>query len=173
MARLDAAQLKPHLVADLCTAFGAVAQALAALRAYASAGAYLQQALQCAGRLASAVDLRADLLCALAEMACNDADQTQLLDHPTDATRAHGRASKRRARQHAHQAADLAAATSDPQWEVTILLRASDVLDRCGDHDDAELMHHHAQTLRQLAEARNANVPVPGAMRLPAPPALM
>jgi len=37
-------------------------------------------------------------------------------------------------------AARLAGQTTEPHWEVKLLLRASDVLDRCGDHDDAVLM---------------------------------
>ena len=42
-----------------------------------------------------------------------------------------------RARDCAFEAARLASQCADAQWEITVLLRVSDTLDRCGDHDDA------------------------------------
>ena len=54
------------------------------------------------------------------------------------------------ARDHGFEAAQLALRSADPQWEITVLLRISDLFDRLGDHDDAialqcravELMTH-------------------------------
>ena len=34
-----------------------------------------------------------------------------------------------------------------PHWEIKVLLRASDVLDRCGDHDDAITLQTRAMEL--------------------------
>ena len=42
---------------------------------------------------------------------------------------------------------------SDPQWEIRVLMRASDVLDRCGDHDDAVLLQQRAMVLMGLHNA--------------------
>ena len=39
------------------------------------------------------------------------------------------------------------ARVSDPQWEIKVLLRISDVLDRCGDHDDAVELQSRAMRL--------------------------
>ena len=41
----------------------------------------------------------------------------------------------------------VAAHAADPHWEIKVLLRASDTLDRCGDHDDAITMQTRAMTL--------------------------
>ena len=41
----------------------------------------------------------------------------------------------------------LAGHVADAQWEVTVLLRISDVLDRCGDHDDAVQLQARAMGL--------------------------
>ena len=40
-----------------------------------------------------------------------------------------------------------ARSVADPQWEITVLLRVSDVLDRCGDHDDAVALQSRAMRL--------------------------
>ena len=47
----------------------------------------------------------------------------------------------------AFEAARVATRAADPHWEIKVLLRASDVLDRCGDHDDAITMQTRAMTL--------------------------
>ena len=41
------------------------------------------------------------------------------------------------ARDHGFEAARLALRSADPQWEITVLLRVSDLFDSLGDHDDA------------------------------------
>ena len=47
------------------------------------------------------------------------------------------RSARDRARDHGFEAALLAAQSEDTGWEIDVLLQVSDVLDRCGDHDDA------------------------------------
>jgi len=41
----------------------------------------------------------------------------------------------------------VSAHAADPHWEIKVLLRASDALDRCGDHDDAITMQTRAMAL--------------------------
>jgi len=164
----------PHQPAALCQALTEAARALAGLQAYAPAESYLAQALRWATVMGSA-DLRADLQCALAEIATNVADLPQLRG---DAGAA-GRRARDRARDHAFEAARLAGQTTDAHCEVKLLLRASDVLDRCGDHDDAVLMQLRALELMGLAHpdlpADPAASPQPGnpAFQMTAPSALM
>lgn len=130
--------------AAMCQALTGAARALAGLRAYGPAESYLAQALRWAG-LMGGQDQRADLLCALAEVATNAADLARGQDQ-----RARCRADRERARDHAFEAAQLA--TSCPDWEIRVLLRASDVLDRCGDHDDAAHLQHRALVLMGLGQ---------------------
>ena len=138
-------QSGPGQPAALCHALTEAARALAGLHAYGPAESYLAQALRWATVLGG-TDLRADLQCALAEVATNAADLAQW----QDGAGAAGRRARDRARDHAFEAARLAGQTTDPHWEVKLLLRASDVLDRCGDHDDAVLMQHRALVLMGL-----------------------
>lgn len=152
-----------------------------------SAQAYLERALQwcdALGHQAGANELRADLLCALAEVACQAADQH---DQGLDALAEEGdedlpaapvpRADREQARDQAIEAAVLAGRSSDPMWEVKLLLRASDVLDRCGDHDDAAAMQDRAMALMGLmkpeAPAAPAIAPSRDALRVAGPSALM
>jgi len=51
------------------------------------------------------------------------------------------------ARDMAFEAARVATHAADPHWEIKVLLRASDALDRCGDHDDAITLQTRAMTL--------------------------
>lgn len=139
------AQAGPSQPAALCHALTEAARALAGLHAYAPAESYLAQALRWA-TLLGGTDLRADLQCALAEVATNAADLAQARGDTDPA----GRRARDRARDHAFEAARLAGQTTDPHCEVKLLLRASDVLDRCGDHDDAVLMQHRALVLMGL-----------------------
>ena len=126
----------------LCHAHKGMAVALSRLQAYSPAQSHLLQALRWA-KVMGAIDDRADLQCALAEVATSATEQGK----------AHGASAAvlRRAREHcrdlAFEAARLAPQTTDPHWEVRVLLRASDVLDRCGDHDDAVHLQHQALLL--------------------------
>jgi hypothetical protein len=52
-----------------------------------------------------------------------------------------------RSRGLALEAARLAGLASEPEWEVEMLMRVSEVLDRCGDHGDAIAMQVRALTL--------------------------
>lgn len=128
----------------MCHALTETARALAGLHAYGPAESYLAQAQRWALMLGGH-DLRADLACAMAEVATNAADLARAQGH-----RERSRAARERARDHAFEAARLAALTSDPNWEVRVLLRASDVLDRCGDHDDALQLQQRALVLMGL-----------------------
>lgn len=162
--------------AALCHALTEAARAFAGLQAYSPAESYLAQALRWAGVMGGP-DLQADLQCALAEVAINAADLAQQRGQSgPDDQRATDRA---RARDHAFEAARLAGRTTDPHWEVKLLLRASDVLDRCGDHDDAVLMQRRALELMGLHHpalpANDGDRPALGtdALHLTAPAALM
>jgi hypothetical protein len=106
-----------------------------------------------------ATDSRADLSCALAEVATNVAELAEARGEPNHAVRA----ARDRARDHAFEAAGLAAHTTDPQWEIKLLLRASDVLDRCGDHDDAVHLQHRALVLMGLQNRDLPDDPWPAA----------
>ena len=160
--------------AALCHALTEAARAFAGLQAYSPAESYLAQALRWAGVMGGP-DLQADLQCALAEVATNAADLAQLRGEGWS----DGRRARDRARDHAFEAARLAGRTTDPHWEVKLLLRASDVLDRCGDHDDAVLMQRRALELMGLHDpglpANDGDRPAlgPDALHLTAPAALM
>lgn len=148
---VDAARAHGHPVV-LCEALTDAARCLAALQAYAQSEDYLRQALEWAGLLHSH-DLRTDLLCALAEVACNEADlSVARRDDSPD-----GLASRKAARERAHdwavEAAVLAGRTSDTNWEMKVLLRASDVLERGGEHDAAAALQNRAITLLGLGGA--------------------
>ena len=160
--------------AALCQALTEVARALAALHAYGQAESYLAQALRWAVAMGSA-DSCGDLHCALAEVATHAAELAEkhngvpaAVDHWRD-----------RARDHAFEAAGLAGHVTDPHWEVTLLLRASDVLDRCGDHDDAVQLQQRALVLMGLhnpdlpANNGTASAAAPTLWRSTAPSHLM
>ena len=98
----------------------------------------LAEAIWCAerglriARSLSAVDAGVDALCQLAELAQLRAQQ---LDGQDDSRAAHRL--RDAARDHGFEAARLALRSADPQWEITVLLRVSDLFDSLGDHDDA------------------------------------
>jgi hypothetical protein len=131
--------------ADMTIALDLVARSLKAHGALAAAEGYLLQARHWA-MLLPGHDALVDLECALAELACAQAEAA--LASGDDARTP--RNARERARAHAFAAAALAGQTSDGQWEVKVLLRISDVLDRCGDHDDAASMQNRAISLMGL-----------------------
>ena len=90
-------------------------------------------------------DLRVDLLCDLAHTAAQQADLLSLSQpqHPALA-----RAAREQARGHAFDATALATRVADSGWEATVLLRISEVLDRCGDHDGAAKLQTRAWRLK-------------------------
>ncbi len=176
MRQLSEAEARndPGMPAARCHALTEAARALAGLHAYSPAESYLAQALRWAGVIGGP-DLRADLQCALAEVATNAADLARLRGDRGPG----GRHARDRARDHAFEAARLAGQSTDPHWEVKLLLRVSDVLDRCGDHDDAVLLQQRALVLLGL---NNPDLPAhddlrpagdTDALHLTAPAALM
>lgn len=145
---LDAAEaaapaLKARALAD-------VGRAYRALGARPPAQTYLQQALRLSRCLAAA-DASVDLLCELAELAVDDAEALA-----RDDARAAHRA-RERARDHAFEAASLARHAADPFWELQVLMRTSEALDRCGDHDDAIALQCRALHLLVRPDGRVLN----------------
>ena len=98
----------------------------------------LAEAVWCAerglqvARSLSAVDASVDALCELAELAQQRSLQLDQQQEPRAAHRL-----RDAARDHGFEAAHLALRSADPQWEITVLLRVSDLFDSLGDHDDA------------------------------------
>lgn len=129
LSALDEAEAQGEPM-GLCQALGRVGRCYHDIGAAGPAENYLQQGLRLALSF-GAVDASVDLLCELAEVAALAADQLTV----QDARAAHG--ARNRARDHAFEAARLAGRSADPQWEVTVLLRISEVLDSLGDRDDA------------------------------------
>ncbi|HSW07057.1 hypothetical protein [Aquabacterium sp.] len=146
MRGLDRATLCQRPV-DMGQALSQLARSLKALGAFGPAETYLTQALRWAAMLPG-IDARVDLLCELAEVSCAAAEAEQAA---SEDDRHAGRASRERARDHAFAAAGLAGQTTDAHWEVKVLLRVSDVLDRCGDHEDAASMQNRAISLMGLS----------------------
>lgn len=146
LSELEAVEGTPH-PAVMCLVLTDAARALAGLHAYGPSESYLAQALRW-GAMMGGHDLLADLQCAMAEVASNAGDLAQ-----NQGDRPASRIARERARDHAYEAARLARLVSDPQWETRVLMRASDVLDRCGDHDDAVLLQQRAMVLMGLHNA--------------------
>jgi tetratricopeptide (TPR) repeat protein len=115
-----------------------LSQALAHLsRCHRQLGA-LAEAVWCAkrglqlARSLSAVDATVDALCELVDLAV---ERAAMLDAQDESRGAHHL--RDTARDHAFEAVQLALRSADPRWEVTVLLRVSDLFDALGDHDDA------------------------------------
>jgi hypothetical protein len=125
---------------QISRALARVAACYRSLCAMASAEAHFDAALRWA-RSAGATDEVVDLLCELCETTVQLSQDQEALG------RGQGRAARERTRDHAFEATTLAGRVSDPHWEATVLLRVSDVLDRCGDHDDAALLQTRALRL--------------------------
>jgi hypothetical protein len=117
--------------ARLSQALALVARCHREVGALAEADWYAKRGLQVARRL-GAVDASVDALCEVAELSLERAERLDEQDEPRGAQRL-----RDAARDAAFEAADLAQRAADPQWEITVLLRVSDLFDRLGDHDDA------------------------------------
>ena len=111
-------------------ALAQAAQAYRGLGAPAIADWYLRKAIA-AARAHGTVQSVVSVLCASADLAAAAASAKTCSDN--DARRA----ARERARDQAFEAALLAAQSEDTAWEIDVLMEVSDVLDRCGDHDDA------------------------------------
>ena len=130
MAALDAAEAGGE-PARLSQALAHVSHCLRRVGALADAVWYAKRGLQLARSL-SAVDASVDALCELAELAIERSTLLDDQDEPRGAERL-----RDSARDHGFEAAQLALRSADQQWEITVLLRVSDLFDRLGDHDDA------------------------------------
>jgi hypothetical protein len=138
-AALDGAEQQGQAHA-ISAALAQMAHCLAAMQALAPAETYLESALRWA-RAAGSTDHTVDLLCALCDLA------ERLASSQDQRAAGLGHAARERARDHAFEASLLAGRVADPDWEIKVLLRVSDVLDRCGDRDDAVQLQTRALRL--------------------------
>jgi tetratricopeptide (TPR) repeat protein len=129
---------------EMALALAQMARCYRALQALGPAETYLERALAWA-RTLGAADQAVEILCLLAETSCSLAELYQ----QDDSRRSH--AALERTRDWAFEATGLAGHVADPQWEIKVLLRISDVLDRCGDHDDAVQLQSRAMRLMYSA----------------------
>ncbi|MCC6247640.1 MAG: hypothetical protein IT499_07760 [Rubrivivax sp.] len=152
-------------------ALAEVARCHREMQAAASAESHFEAAVRWA-RFTGSNDHVADLLCELADASVRVAlarDLAAMLarvaedDEPGarqagghSGGAAWGRAARERARDHAFEASQLAGRVSDPACEAHLLLRASAVLERCGDHADAAQMQRRALDLLGGATPREA-----------------
>jgi tetratricopeptide (TPR) repeat protein len=143
-AALDRAEQHAHPL-EMSLALAQLGRCYRALQALAPAEAALEHALRWAGVI-GAVDQSVDVLCQLAETGCAIAEQ-----HAGDGSR-RGHAALERTRDRAFEAAALAGRVADPHWEIKVLLRVSDVLDRCGDHEEAIGLQVRALSLMYCGE---------------------
>jgi tetratricopeptide (TPR) repeat protein len=131
---------------EMSLALAQMARCYRALNAFGPAEASLLQALGWA-RILGAMDQAVEIMCLLAETRCSLAE----LHVANDPRRRH--AALERTRDSVFEAAAAAGHVADPQWEIKVLLRISDVLDRCGDHDDAVELQSRAMRLMYGAHA--------------------
>jgi len=141
--RLDEAE-RDQQPAAMCDALGGIARCYRALSAYPQAMDFMRQALRWSYALGG-VDQRVELLCELAELSCLAAEHALQGDDGDGERQA--RTAREFARDMAFEAAKVSSQAADPHWEIKALLRASDVLDRCGDHDDAITLQTRAMSL--------------------------
>lgn len=136
VSRLDEAERhgRPE---DMALALIPVAACYRGIGALAAAEDLLRQALRWA-RTSRSTSLLVDVLCELADTACRLADDLQRADD------ASARAARERARDEAFEAASLAHRVHERAWAAQALLKVSDVLNRCGDHDDAAVLQGRA-----------------------------
>jgi tetratricopeptide (TPR) repeat protein len=136
LVRLEVAERRavPY---ELSAALAGVGRCYRRLMALRTAEDSLQQALRWA-RMVGSPDLEVDLLCELAECACLLAEQLGEEEFRGS------HAARERCRDAAFEASVRVRRVADPQWECTTLLRISDVLSRCGDHDDAASLQNRA-----------------------------
>jgi tetratricopeptide (TPR) repeat protein len=151
---------------EVAQAHAQVGRCYKALAAWPTAQSYLEQGIRWA-HLAGSVDLAVDLTCDLAEVACSAAESQE----NCDSLAAHH--AMEAARDHAFEAARMAGQSADPHWEVKVLLRVSEVLDRCGDHDDAISLQTRALTLISHDASQLGPLDPLEPTRSPAPATLM
>jgi hypothetical protein len=115
------------------------------------AAAHFDDALRWA-RVLGTVDLLADLLCERGELAADAALDEQGIDHAADPD------AWLQARACAAEAASLASRTSDPEWEVKLLLRASDLFNRLGSSVEAVALQVRAMQRLGRSTPRDGNM---------------
>jgi hypothetical protein len=145
-AELDAAEAAGE-PARLSQALAHISRCHRRLGALAEAVWCARRGLQLSRSL-SAVDASVDALCELAEIAL---ERAALLDAQNESNGA--RRLRDTTRDHCFEAAQLALRSADPQWEITVLLRVSDVFDALGDHDDAIVLQCRAIELMTSTSA--------------------
>lgn len=138
-AALDRAEQGKHPL-EMCLALAQMARCYRGLQAPGPAELYLEQALPWS-RALGAIDQSVEILCQLSEVSCTLAE----LHARTDARRS--LAALERTRDRAFEVTAMAGHVADAEWEIKVLLRISDVLDRCGDHDDAVELQSRALRL--------------------------
>jgi hypothetical protein len=136
-ASLDAAEAagEPALMSQ---ALAQVSHCHRRVGALAEAVWFARRGLELARGL-PAVDASVDALCELADLAIERAGSLDEQEEPRGAHRL-----RDTARDHGFEAVRLALRSADPQWEITVLLRVSDLFDRLGDHEDAIAMQCRA-----------------------------
>lgn len=139
LRQLEAVQAQPRPWA-LAEVHRAVAGAYRDLGAWPSALANLQAARHWA-QVGQARDLDVDIGCTLVETLASAADAAEQQE------RGMGRPQREQARDLVFEITQQAACAADAQWEVGVLLRLSDVLDRFGDRDDATQLQIRALRL--------------------------
>jgi hypothetical protein len=146
VAALDLAEGQRQPLA-MAQALAQVARCYAWLEEPAAAENYIAPA-QAWAAACGAIDLQVSILCDGAECACEIAEAARAQEGPRA-----GHSARERARDAAFEAARLARRVSDPAWEVKVLLRLSDVLNRCGDHEDAVQLQARALRLMAAGES--------------------
>jgi hypothetical protein len=129
-AALDEAEHKGE-PARLSQALASVAHSHRQLGALAEAVWYAKRGLAVSRGLPG-VDASIDAMCNLAELSVERAARLEGSDDPCAVHRLH-----ESARDYAFLASQAAQRCADADWEVSVLMRASEVLDAVGDHDDA------------------------------------
>ena len=138
-AALDRAE-QFHQPLEMTLALAQMARCYRGLQALVPAERYLERALAWAHTL-GAIDQSVEILCLLAETSCSIAESQ------SHGKARGGHAARERTRDRAFEVAGLAGHVADPEWEIKVLLRISDVLDRCGDHGDAVELQSRAMRL--------------------------
>ena len=145
-------------------ALAEVARSHRELSADATAEAHFELAVRWA-RFIGSTDHLADLLCELAEasvrLALAQDLQAMLPPDPgphggSASGSTGGHAARERARDHAFEVSQLVGRISDAACEARLLLRVSEVLERCGDHADAMQMQLRALNLMGGVAPRDA-----------------
>jgi hypothetical protein len=139
---------------EMCLALAQMARCYRGLQALDPAEWYLDRALAWAHTL-GAIDQAVEILCLAAETSCALSEAHA----GSDVQRSH--AALERTRDRVHEVTGLAGHVTDPQWEIKVLLRISDVLDRCGDHDDAVELQARAMRLMYAPHAGGGDAEAP------------